>query len=399
MTFNLNLLNESTYLKNVSNILKSKKVESSNNKKYNIITYDKEFLSDDLINTYGIYRSVVTNENDKVLCFSPPKALPYDIFKNTYPNKGPTLLAEEIVEGTMVNVFWDSTIGLSGAWEIATKNTVGADSKFYQTSKTFRELFLEAAKYNGLVIDDLSKSFCYSFVLQHPDNRIVVKFKNPQLYLIAAYVISNYDENCNNNFVVLSINMNFFKQFNLHSVKFPKTYYWDTYNELETKFASANTNYQIVGVMIHNVSTGERTKIINPSYEQVKKLKGNHTKLKFHYITLRQNGKLHDYLQFYPENKRQFSLFRDEIHVFTQTLYTNYISCYVKKLDSLPNFSEQFKTHMFKLHEKYLTQLREHKKHITKKEVITYVNLLPVALLMYSLNYNFRIKLLDDSAI
>ena len=86
----------------------------------------------------------------------------------------------------MINVFWDSNIGLSGAWEISTRNTVGAESSFYKSpnSKTFRTMFLEAAINNNLDLDSLNKNFCYSFVLQHPENRIVVPFKAPQLYLI-----------------------------------------------------------------------------------------------------------------------------------------------------------------------------------------------------------------------
>jgi hypothetical protein len=45
----------------------------------------------------------------------------------------------------MINVFWDDSIGLTGGWEIATRNTVGATSSFYKgpKAKTFRDMFLD----------------------------------------------------------------------------------------------------------------------------------------------------------------------------------------------------------------------------------------------------------------
>ena len=133
-----------------SNILKLNKVDcrTSNNQKYKVIRYDKNFLSIDLIPTYGLCRSVILNSDNTVVSFAPPKSIKSEDFIRSYPENTQGIRAEEFVEGTMINVFWDPKIGLSGSWEISTRNTVGATSSFYKNShsKTFRNMFLEAAK-------------------------------------------------------------------------------------------------------------------------------------------------------------------------------------------------------------------------------------------------------------
>jgi hypothetical protein len=142
----------------ISNILKLNKVEcrTSNNTPYKVVRYDKNFLSCDLIPSYGLCRSVIINNNNKVVGFAPPKSIPSDEFIKRYNEESDGIVAEEFVEGTMINVFWDDSIGLTGGWEIATRNTVGATSSFYKgpRAKTFRDMFLEAAKENNL---DLNK--------------------------------------------------------------------------------------------------------------------------------------------------------------------------------------------------------------------------------------------------
>jgi hypothetical protein len=155
------------------------------------------------------------------------------------------------------------------------------------------------------------------------------------------------------------------------------------------------TSYDIVGVVIHNKSTGERTKIRNPVYERVRNLRGNQPKLQYQYLSLRKEGKVGDFLKFYPENKRDFSAFRDQVHLFTQTLFSNYVSCYIKKEKPLIEFSDQYRTHMFNIHQHYLNDLREKKFFVTNTVVIKYVNNLHPSLLMYCLNYNMRKRNVD----
>jgi len=116
-------------------------------------------------------------------------------------------------------------------------------------------------------------------------------------------------------------------------------------------------------------------------------------------LCLRKEGKVRDFLNFYSENKKDFSAFRDQIHLFTETLYTNYISCYIKKEKPLIHFSEQYRTHMFNIHKKYIDELRERKLVVTNTVVINYVNQLHPSLLMYCLNFQMRKRNIDTEII
>jgi hypothetical protein len=370
---------------------------TKSNQKYSVIKYIKDFLCIDLIPTYGVCRSIIVNSQNKVVSFAPPKSIPSDRFIQSY-NISNDIVAEEFVEGTMINVFWDPTIGLNGGWEIATRNTPGATSSFFKGSgsnKTFREMFLEAAEQNNLLFNMLNPVYCYSFVLQHPENRIVVPFKNPQLYLVAMYLIEYIDNSIFvNSFEPRSLLKEIFEVSNV-TVQFPEIYTCTSYPDLIEKYASMNTSYNIVGVVLHNRVTGERAKIRNPVYEQVRNLRGNQPKLQYQYLSLRKEGKVSDFLKFYPENKKHFSEFRDQVHLFTNTLFDNYKACYIKKEKPLKEFSEQYRTHMFHIHQIFLTDLRPENKFITSTIVQKYVNELHTTLLMYCLNYQMRKRNVD----
>jgi hypothetical protein len=355
-------------------------------------------LASDNVATLGLWRSVVIR-NGRIVSFAPPKAMSLTAFTREFSASAVEL--EEFVEGTMINVFWDPSIGLNGGWEISTRNTVGATSSFYKSGsnkpKTFREMFLEAAQENGLILQLLNPIYCYSFVVQHPDNRIVVPFKKPQLYLVGVYSIINNSNNENNVIVQVFDHQIFkqcFEQTNT-TIQFPKIYHFDSYTELIEKYGSMNTSYDILGVVLHNKLTGERAKIRNPVYEQVRALRGNQPKLQFQYLSLRNEGKVKDFLEFYPENKKDFSGFRDQVHLFTDTLFNNYVSCYIKKEKPLREYPDKYKTHMYNIHQKYINELKESKQFVTNTFVQKYVNELHPSLLMYCLNFQMRKRNID----
>lgn len=376
-------INEDKYMSCVKYTTKS-------NETYRIIRYKKEMLSYDLVNTYGLLRSVVVNSQGHVVSFSPPKSVLAEKFIENYLVSS-SIVAEEFVEGTMINVFFDSSLG---HWQIATRNTVGADVSFYKGAKTFHEMFDDACKENCLNINTLNPDYCYSFVLQHPNNRIVVPFNKPQLYLVEVFHINNLGGGV----VTVDFKRPSVEDFSdFTNIKFPKKYEFMNYKDLIEQFASPNTPYDIMGVVIRNTVTGERCKIRNPIYEEVRQLRGNQPKLQYQYLCLRKEGRVKDFLNYYPEKRDELSKFRDLVHIFTETLHKNYISCYVKKEKPLKEFPDQYRTHMFKLHEIFLNDLREKGQFVNNTVVIQYVNNMHPSLLMYSLNHNMRKRIIDNT--
>ena len=346
-------------------------------KTYKILKYDKQYLTEDKITSIGLFRSVVTR-NKKILAFSPPKGINFNNFSKLYsPND---CIAEEYIEGTMINMFYDDN-----EWEIATRSSVGGRLSFFnscENKKTFRTMFLEACNKVNLNFEKLNKNLCYSFVLQHPENRIVIPFTTPQIYLVACYSIDEYK--------ITKIPYN--SQVELLSestIKFPLKYTFTNFDELEKIYLSGNQDYKNVGIMLHH-SSGARTKIRNPNYEYVRNLRGNEPKKQYRYLVLRNQGKVADYLKYYSEEKNDFDLFRKQIHNFTNSLHTNYISCYIKKSAPLKDFPYQYRSHMFQLHQEYINNLREKREVITRNFVINYINNMHPAKLMYSLNYHLR---------
>jgi len=139
--------------------------------------------------------------------------------------------------------------------------------------------------------------------------------------------------------------------------------------------------------LIYN-KNGERTKLRNSTYEKIKHLKGNSPKLQYQYYHLRQQGGVKDFLKYYPEYKEEFSEFRTNLHKWTNQLYQNYISCFIRKEKALIDFPYNFKTHMYKIHEIYLNDLKPENKYVNKYVIVNYVNTLPPPRLMYSVNHN-----------
>ena len=135
------------------------------NEKYSIVRYNKDLLSSDLVETFGLLRSVILS-GPKIVSFAPPKSMSGESFMIKYPTKTDKIIALDFVEGTMINVFYDPTYGASGCWQISTRNTVGAEVSFYKGSnKTFNQMFMEACLFNNFNIQTLNPRFCYSFVL------------------------------------------------------------------------------------------------------------------------------------------------------------------------------------------------------------------------------------------
>lgn len=358
---------------------------------YGIIKYNKNKLHDDMISSSGLFRSVI-HRDGKILAFAPPKSHCAHKFTFLYPPE--ECIAEEYVEGTMINLFFDSD---QDKWEIATRSSIGAKNTFFKNGKfkdedTFSHMFYEVCDAVGLsrTFDALPKEYCYSFVFQHLRNRIVVPITKMRLYLVAVYKINNETYNIENidRTTIPGIGTE-------NQVEFPKAYRFETYDDLHSLMAIMNDDIKNVGIMIYHKPTNARTKFRNLQYEFVRHLRGNQPKLQYHYLELRQKGQVKPYLKYFPEHTAEFTVFKNQIHVLTDDLYSSYVSCYIEKEKPLIEFPPQIRTHMFFLHQTYKESLlppQKKRRNVTKSVVIDYINILPPAKLMSTLNFDMRVS-------
>lgn len=354
-----------------------------------ILNYIKSVLKkNDMI---GLCRSIIINNNKEVICYSPPKSMTYNFFMETFSD---AVIGMEFIEGTMINVFWDGI-----KWEISTKSVLGGTNGFYNfpNAKTFKMMFHEACQTTKLDVESLDKTKCYSFVLQHPENRIVIPIASPQLYLVSVFCVKNVFNHLGvpiNALVdhVHPVEMRGWDCWKNTHVMFPKIFDLKetAISTLIETYASpyGSSPYDSMGIVFYNVETGNRTKLRNIAYEKVRQLRGNHSKLEYHYLCLRQETKVTEFLKWYPETKHYITDCRNKLHLFTKELFTNYISCFIKKENKLSIYSGKYKHHMYNLHKLYLTELKSEKKYVTFQVVKEYVNTLAPALLLHSLNYD-----------
>ena len=368
-------------------------------KNYNVVRYDKQFLSKDRVETVCMFRSVV-HHNGKVVSFAPPKTIDFDTFMSRLDSTKPVKV-EDYIEGTMINMFHNGE-----TWEIATRSSVGGRVAFFTMDgkpqsameNTFRWMFLDAVQHREIMsedndpnrdlftaLDSFPKNYTFSFVLQHPKNRIVVPFTTPNVFLVKIYEIT---DNVATEVVISPVLAGKLPKWLLYPMRLSNDLL-----AMSNYLSNGDADYKIVGTMITGFDSNGvpmRSKHRNVTYENVRKLRGNQPKLQYRYLMLRQGQKVKDYLRYYPEHKTLFSDYRDMVHKFTHELHGKYISCYVKKEGPLGGYSPQYRTHMFKIHELYTTTLSKENKIVTRNVVVSYVNQLHPSLLMHSINYHHR---------
>jgi hypothetical protein len=395
--------NINTIEQNKESILINKKIYQNANMKYTIMNYTKDFLCFDDYET-SKYRSVVfSNPENKLLCFSPPKSIKYDIFMKKYPDIDETIFANEIVEGVMINLFYDERIQ---SWEIATKSAIGGNYKHKKCNEiemskqnTFIELFLDALQCisdikplckrlnQNKVIEIFPKKYCYNFVLQHPENKIVLNTETPKLYLVGVYEIQGN--------TALKIPPPIFENWdiflNIHGIiHFPKKIWENSYDKIIAKYCSVYTTNIRPGIMITNLEDGERTKIMNPVYTNRRKTNNKNTIIQYQYLSLNRIDKTEDFLKYFPVCKKEFRKQKKEYLDFIYNIHNSYMLKYVE--GSNIHISPKYSVHVDRIHYTiHLPSLSGKKQPITKDIVKKYVENMEPSEILFYLNYHNRL--------
>jgi hypothetical protein len=354
---------------------------------FTIIKYNKKNLTIDNENSVGLFRSVIIND-DNIVVFAPQKSVNYNNFivENEFSDCNIT----EYVDGTMINIFYnnkklDENGETKPGWEFCTRSNIGAKCRYnLDTQKTFFDMFLDACIEEKLDFNILNKECCYSFVLQHPDNKIVKHIEKPKLILIRVYSFNGENEI----FDVTEEEKNI-------DINTPRTLYninknisnWLDFTEM---CSGENLPFDMVGFVIYN-KDGVRTKIRNIAYENVKRLKGNLQKMFLQYLTLRKSDQLHDFLRYFPEYKQEFELYKEKLYKWTYKLFDHYVNTFILKKKRLNECPFEFKPILYNIQKEYLEVLKPNNRKVTFKYLTSYVKeCIAPKKLMFCINYPLR---------
>ena len=350
-------------------------------------------------------RGVVVNMNtNKIVCVPTPKSIDNTHFKEEFMNYEGAFTLEELIDGTMINMFWNEE---DEDWEITTRTIVGADCR-WTASRSFRDMFydiLETSFENKEeFFCEYSKEYCYTFVMQHVDNRIVEPVGKNMLYLVDVHEIKYNEED------TLSVNVidraMVGSDLHSHIVASPILHSdtsmredisrEDLYNLMMEKINGKVSDYsqsykQGVCVRLGNRRFNFKTDI----YQRAKFLKGNSPNPLYTYVEKRYNGVIKDYLKIYKDDLANFNHYRDKVHIMTQELYDFYCSTFKQKTTSLKNdVPYQLKPLCYELHGMYL----QDKKPVHFKMVQEFVNTMVPARMYFVLKFYFTYNKTTEEA-
>lgn len=295
---------------------------------------------------------VIHTKTHRIECLPPMKS---DIITDIDEISNDTNNTYEIlIDGTMINMFYHNN-----EWMISTRSNIGGKNSWDGKIK-FHELFSEVS--NDIEFkNDLNKSHCYSFVLQHNKNRIITPITNNCITLVEEYDINTLEK------------VNNTKLQNTISLSNMDYDYLQNYKHI--------LSYMIKGFTVKTMN--KRYKWINPNYEYVRSLKMNHNHKFMNYISLRQNSLLKEFLRYFPEESYLFNEYRETFNYIKQLLFQSYFNHFVKKNLEVKDIEYPLRPLIFELHTMYKTTGNK-----TTIEVVSdYLHNLPEKKMLFIYNY------------
>ena len=318
-------------------------------------------------------RSVVVHKESRLpVCVSPVKA---DVLTDASVNDA--TVAEEFVDGTMMNVFHSAS---DESAVVCTRGRLGADKSFYKGCPSFREMLDDAMVELG--VDNFSHMLpssdnlhrFTSLVLQHPVNRLVKKVEKAGFVIVHQGWVTNdgtvfVEEDASQfNYVSTKDTENSeIQPYNLESVRAAKTVKdWVSVQAQERGFG-----WQ--GLVLKD-GAGRRWRQRSDVYDTLRTLRGNESTSEERYSRLRKARNVDQYLAFYAEDKDVLYELEGRLRKNTRQLLHFYVDVFRSRKTAFYELPWPYKHHVSVLHNFYKNTLRAEKKKMDLAEVVKYVN-------------------------
>ena len=309
-------------------------------------------------------RSVVWDtQTNRPVCVAPPKAL------STDPPSSGDLVVEEFVEGVMINGFAAETPDM--IW--ATRSTLGAGTGFYGV-KTFAEMVGEAEAARRWGRGDLTGTlrmggFTFaSFVLQHPEHRVVQKIDKPLIHLIHVGCVAE-----DGSFTIADSSAEWHEALRPWAVKpYPALADGETAAQrIDAMIRTADSTWQ--GLVFRGLH-GQRWRVRSLSYKILRELRGKESRIEDRFARLRSQNMVRLYTQNWPEEQQTFWELEKRLRGLTSMIYTEYCAVHKEKSKVFLDVPIPIRTPIYQLHGIYLNNLRPKNLTLKMQVVIQYVN-------------------------
>lgn len=262
-----------------------------------------------------------------------------ELIKNT---NNDNIHLQKFYEGSLIRVYY-----YNGKWNLGTSRKINARNNYWTSKKCFNTLFEEVLnnRYNK-TIDDfynvLDKEYCYTFILQHPENKMILKHRYNIIF------VNKVSLNTLEEFLEAEELLNIVSMSEILNVKLE-----DLIKELEDEECDINNNY--LCLLRHNNSY-YRIKLLNKKYREAQELKNNEQHIEMKYIELIQNDmteQMDRLKELFSENKKTFMYIDYKYKRVIKLIHRDYFNKYINKLDNI-EYNKHYERTLTQLHAIYL---------------------------------------------
>jgi len=224
----------------------------------------------------------------------------------------------------------------TGQTLLHTRTYFGGGNTFY-SKKTFGEMFAEAWR-NGSQAGPGQEGQSFTYVLQHPENRVVTPVARPRINCVhAAQVMS---DGLVDSSPVWEAALPF--QARSHDTPLDILARYRTSGPLDQGlcFLSLGAPYK-------------RFKVRNPTYNAIRLLRGNNASLDYTWLSLWRAATLHDYLKSYPEERTRANALIQAWKTASGEVYHYYEDIFKRHTLTMAQAPPKYKPLLFQLHEQY----------------------------------------------
>ena len=320
-----------------------------------------------------LFRSVVwdTLENRPV-SVTPFKSVDGEGLPATADSTTDGYTVERFLDGVMIGGFWDR---YSNQWRIHTRSTLDAESRYYSQDKTFRQMFdqvLDLTKEK----DTLDKSCSYTWVLQHPENRVVVPVSKAMAQLVQKVKIN--DDSSTTYDVESAQSLRLLTPVN-------------TWVDVHARLSDLNNQFRhsCQGLVVRNAE-GQRWKIRTPEYNRVRQMRGNTARRDYLWLSMWRSGEMRDYMTLFPEEKFMANTLVERWKRLTSDVFHFYTDVFKARSMQKTSIPPKYRPFIYGLHALFHETLKPAGKVVVWKTVVEYMNARDVPQMLFALNWDLR---------